>query len=794
MPKGGKKRRANRKKKDKVLHAQTSGTAGKDESFTCQQLEEDSCSPKTPVLTSERDGKNGGSPTSQADGFAFSQGIEHTNGSLGNLEIHNFSECQREGIENLDVLVRASDWHRTLQPPQKQDEHSKEAFLDWSAADAVKICNQSKDIFGVKSGNTLEGRHFADGSIQNLGFYGLHGFQTDEVTDSERSEILPTKYESTTNFNEGFSTSSSEVLVTFLDSFGKLESAMQYGDEDYLFYKEENEHRKDAVEISHAAAVEEGNPCKAESGDKKMEKSTNPTEGRHYNNGSIKNWESSKICLSQGESLTSSDMGIPHTFIVSQADDLKCSERLEMSSEKDKSTWDFNKDFTVSSSQVGMSYVSPGKLECAAQDGNEVPQVSYEQNECRRDMVLSNLRPDAVETSNRLEDDIVDKSKNDFHGVFKGVEHENSFQEKVGTCEIPIFANNLLPSERLRNADNCECNYVTPCHVIPSQTPERAPNERTLDCEFPRGFCMPIKGICMSSSQTLMDPDTPFKFESATAGEYEDFQPLLEQDGLRNYTILDIYESKHVERLQNAINYEPNIVTPSERSETKPKEKLSISEISRGVCVTSKGVCTNSFQASLNLKNVENLGSAMPGWHEGPRLLEEQYRHRKDVILDSPGPSVVEANNQSKDETMENVESGGTLTDMPKENPTFEGLVVPLPGTVPNVDVATPVILPDLGSKESSLVVTQDAQAVLKEKAEKEQGGNPRAISEEHTPQTDLAKLNGEGEAIHLKSTLPEETKSGHKENDMVLQGSEKLHTSWLSFCGMLEFFFRSQN
>lgn len=791
MPKGGKKRRAIRKKKDKVLHAQTSGTAGKDESYTCQQLEEDSCSPKTPVLTSEGDGKDGGSPSSQADGFAFSQVIEHTNGSLGNLEMHNFSEYQREGIGNLDVLVRASDSHRTLQPPQKQDEHSKDALLDWSAADAVKISNQSKDGFGVKSGNTLEGRHFADGSIQNLGFYGLHGLQTDEVSDSEGSERLPTKYESTTNFNEGFSTSSSEVSVTFLESFGKLESAMQYGDEDCQFYKEENAHRKDALEISDPAAVEGGNPCKVESGDKKMEKSTNPTEGTHYNNGSTKNWESSKICFSQGESLTSSDMGIPHKFLVPQADDLKCSERLEMSSEKDKSTWDFKKVLTVSSSQVGMNYVSPGKLELAAQDGNEVLQVPYEQNECGRDAVLSNLRPDAVETSNRLEDEIIDSSKHNFHGVFKGVEHENSFQEKVGTCEIPTFANNLLPSERLRNADNCECNSVTPCHVIPSQTPERAPNERMLDCEFPRGFCMPIKGICMSSSQTLIDPDSPLKFESATAGEHEDFQPLPDHDGLRKYTILDISESKHVERLQNAIYFEPSIVIPSERLESKPKEKLSISEISRGACVTSKGVCTNSFQASLSLKNVENLGSAMPGWHEGPPLLEEQYGHRKDVILDSSGPSVVEANNQSKDETMENVESGGTLTDMPKENPTFEGLVVSLPATVPTVDVATPVILPDLGSKESSLVVTQDAQAILKEK---EQGGNPRAISEEHTPRTDLAKLNGEGEAIHLKTTLPEETKTGHKENDMVLQRREKLQTSWLGFCGMLEFFFGSQN
>lgn len=702
MPKGGKKRRAIRKKKEKGLHSQTSGTTGKDESHTCQQPEEDSCSPKTPVQTSEGDEKEAGSPTSQAEGFAVFQGIEHTNGSLGNLEFHNFSDSQTYGIGNLDELERTSDRHRTFQPPQKQEKHDKDAFLDLSAVDVVKISNQSKDGFGVKSGNTREGRHVADGSIQNLGFYGLHGYQTDEVTHSEGSE--------------------------------------------------QNEHRKDAIQISDAAVVEGGNPCKVEYGDKKMEKSTNPIEGALYNNGSIKNWQSSEICLSQGESLTSSDMWIPHKFLLSQADDLKCSERIEMPSEKDNSTWDFNKVFSVSSSQVGMNYVSPGELECAVHHGNEGPQFRYEQNECGKETVLNNLKSDAVETNNQIEDEIVDRNTHTFQGVFKGVEYDSSFQEKVGTCEIPTSANNLLPSERLINADNCECNYVTPCHVI------------------------------------------PLKFESAMAGEHEDFQLLVEQDGLRKSTILDISESKHVEMLQNANNFEPDSVTPPERLESKPKERLSISEISRGTCVTSKGVCINSFQASLNLKNVEKSGSAMPGWHEGPRLLEEQYRHRKDVILDSSGLSVVEASNRSKDETMENVKNGGTLTDMPKGNPTLEGLVVSLPATVPTVDAATPMILADLGSKESSHVVSQYTQAVLKEKAEKEQDMNPTAISEEHTQQTDWAKLNGEGEAIHLKSTLPEEPKTGHKENDMVLQRRGKPQNSWLSFCGMLEFFFGSEN
>jgi hypothetical protein len=752
MPKGGKKRRAIRKKKDKGLHSQTSGTTGKDESHTCQQPEEDSCSPKTPVQTSEGDEKEAGSPTSQAEGFAVSQGIEHTNGSLENLEFHNFSDSQTDGIGNLDELVRTSDRHGTFQPPQKQEKPDKDAFLDLSAVDVVKISNQSKDGFGVKSGNTWEGRHVADGNIQNLGFYGLHGSQTDEVTHSEGSERLSTKYESTTNFNEGFSTSSSEVSVAFLDSSDKLESAMQNGDEECQFSKEQNEHRKDAIQISDAAVVEGGNPCKVEYGDKKVENSTNPIEGALYNNGSIKNWQCSEIRLSQRESLTSSDMWMPHNFLLSQADDLKCSERLEMPSEKDKSTWDFNKVFSVSSSQVGMTYVSPEELECAVHHGNEGPQFRYEQNECGKETVLNNLKSDAVETNNQMEVEIVDRNTHTFQGVFKGVEYDSSFQEKVGTCEIPTSANNLLPSERLINADNCECNYVTPCHVI------------------------------------------PLKFESAMAGEHEDFQLLVEEDGLRKSTILDISESKHVERLQNANNFEPDSVTPSERLESKPKERSSISEISRGTCVTSKGVCINSFQASLNLKNVEKSGSAMPGWHEGPRLLEEQYRHRKDVILDSSGLSVVEASNRSKDETMENVKNGGTLTDMPKGNPTLEGLVVSWPATVPTVDAATPMILADLGSKESSHVVSQYTQAVLKEKAEKEQDMNPTAISEEHTQQTDWAKLNGEGEAIHLKSTLPEEPKTGHKENDMVLQRREKPQNSWLSFCGMLEFFFGSEN
>lgn len=523
MAKGGKKRRAIRKKKEKGLQVQTSGSAGKDESHTCQQLEEDSCSPKTPIQTSEGDEKEGGSPTSQAEGFAFSQGIEHTNGSLGNLGFHNFSDSQTEGIGNLDVSVRTYERHGTLQPPQEQEEHGKDAFLDWSVADVVKTRNQSKDGFGVKNGNTLEGNHFDDGSIQNLGFYGLDRSQTDEFTQSEGLEIEPTKFKSTINFNEGFSMSSSEVPVTFLDSSFKLESAMQDGDGDCQLSKKQNEHRKDAVEIS------------------------------------------------------------------------------------------------------------------------------------------------------------------------------------------------------------------------------------------------------------------------------EDFQLLLEQDGPKKYTILDSSESKHVERLQNANNFGPNNVTPSEGLESKPKERLPISEISRGACVTSKGVCINSFQASLNSKNVEKLESAMPGWHEGSRLVEEQYRHRKDVSLDISGP-IVEGSNQSKDETMENVKNGGTLTDMPRENPTLEGLVVPLPATEPTADAATPMIPADLGSKESSHLRIQDTQDVLKEKDEKEKDRNPRAISEEHTQQTDLAKLNGEGEAINLKSTLPEEPKIGHKENDIVLQRREKLQNSWLSFCGMLEFFFGSRN
>lgn len=779
MAKGGKKRRAIRKKKEKALQAQKSGSAGKDESYTCQQLEEDSCNPKTPIQTSEGDEREGGSPTSQAEGFAFSQGIEHTNGSLGNLALHNFSDSRTEGIGNLDLSVKTYDRHGTLQPPQEQDEHGKHAFLDWSVADVVKTSNQSKDGFGVKSGNTLEGRHFDDGSVQNLGFYGLDGFQTDEVTQSEGSEREPTKYKSTINFNEGFSMSSSEVSVTFLDSSARIESAMQDGDEDFQLSKEQTEHRKDAVEISGVAAVEVGNRFKVESEDKKMEKSINLIEGSHYNNGSIKNWQSNEICLSP-------DMSMPHKFLVSQANGLKCSERLEMPSEKDKTTRDFNKVFSVSSSQVGMSCVSPGKLECAAQDGDEGPKFQCEQNECGKDTVLNNLGPDAVETSNQSKDEIVDRNTHTFHGVFKEVKYENSFQEKVGNCKIPTFANDLLLSERLRNADNWECNYVIPCHVIPSQKAERAPNARILDSEFPRGFCMPSKGTCMNSSQALMSPDNPLKFESAIAGEHEDFQ-LLEQDGPRKYTISDSSESTHVERLQNKNNFGPNNVTHSERLESKPKERLSISEISRGVCI-------NSFQPSLNSKNVEKSGSAMPGWHEGPQLLEEQYRHRQDAVLDSSGPIVVEGNNQFKDETMENVKNGGTFTDMPKENPTLEGLVVSLPGTEPTADAATPMISSDLGSKESSYVVIHDTQDFLKEKAEKEEVRNPRAISEEHTQQTDLAKLNGEGEAIHLKSTLPEEPKTGHKENGIVRQRREKPQNSWLSFCGMLEFFFGSRD
>jgi len=150
MPKGGKKRRAIRKKKDKGLHSQTSGTTGKDESHTCQQPEEDSCSPKTPVQTSEGDEKEAGSPTSQAEGFAVSQGIEHTNGSLENLEFHNFSDSQTDGIGNLDELVRTSDRHGTFQPPQKQEKPDKDAFLDLSAVDVVKISNNPKMDLGSK--------------------------------------------------------------------------------------------------------------------------------------------------------------------------------------------------------------------------------------------------------------------------------------------------------------------------------------------------------------------------------------------------------------------------------------------------------------------------------------------------------------------------------------------------------------------------------------------------------------------------------------------------------------------
>eukprot|EP01018_Ginkgo_biloba_P014295 Gb_13192 [translate_table: standard] len=716
MPKGAKKRRANRKKEE-GLRVQTSGS-GKNDLHPSEGHEEGAFSPRTPVQAGEGDEKDrnsdteSGSPSSQEDKVECKIAFIEQSGSheipssatedsassekLGRAFENNESNTlefskgfcmssaqtliSQKSPENLEPDI--PDTQERLQVPEEPNGHGSDTIWDESEWDVVETSTQYKagimeDVKNTDTFNNLLERVHSDRvSTVNLASYESPVSQTDDIISSEMlGRALEKNKSNTHDVSKGFLTSLSQTSMDS-DNVEMLQSAEPDRHEGLQTLQELDGHDKDTkLDNSERDVVETINQSKVENVEdvKNRGNFINISEFAYPKNGSLDNMDIHESC----------------------------------------------KGFGMNSSQASTEQGSQDEPESTIPEVGEGLHLPQEQNGHQKDTISDSSEQDVLEATGQSKAEEVEdmkscdsfttalehmkssdsftsalehmKSSDSFTTALEGVHSNNPFVENMASHDFfPSDAHDTTSSERPGRVDDIQL----------SEKPGRVfkKNESNFN-EF-------AESISMSSPKALINWDNLETLDSALQDGHKGLQ--LTQD-----------ENGH-EKGANFDNSEHDVIEASCRSEDV-----------------------------------------------------------KDTFLDNSQPNVVKTNSLSKDEIMEDINCRDTSTNAIEENPSLELLVLPSTSIEPTVDKAEPVLSIDLEPLDASPVDFQDTETGHDENDEEEEGRESSLIAAEHLQQTDTLMVTEEEKEVHVKSTLPEDpllfqdSQTNDKEKDEEEKGKQ---------------------